>query len=67
MKLNSIKVFIYLYTIGPILFAIEILRWPIAQLVERGAVNSVVPGSSPGGPAKTGNELARGGVNHTVI
>ena len=52
MKLNSIKVFIYLYTIGPILFAIEILRWPIAQLVERGAVNSVVLGSSPSGPVK---------------
>ena len=52
MKLNSIKVFIYLYTIGPILFAIEILRWPIAQLVEQLTVNQPVPGSSPGGPVK---------------
>ena len=32
-------------------------QWPIAQLVEHGAVNSVVLGSSPSGPVDNPNPL----------
>ena len=52
VKFDTLKVFTYVYVVGMLSMAWLIIRWPIAQLVERGAVNSVVLGSSPSGPVR---------------
>ena len=49
---GRIKLFTYLYVGGSLMFAAQIIQWPIAQLVEQLTVNQPVPGSSPGGPAQ---------------